>query len=184
MEGALPISLSLVLPLTLILLGLISVEAQSPIQGKIIAHDAGHGGTDFGATNGNVYEKDVNLAVIYALKEKLEGPNIGAKVVLTRVCDETITSRKERVDWAVEQCKKIAGRKCDALVSVHHNGSTDPEHDGTMVIYNENQDRPLAIALHDALINAFHLPDEGYWLWPDCLQSFSFRFDRGLLHYK
>lgn len=128
---------------------ILAQEISNPLAGKIIALDAGHGGEEFGAVNNqyNVVEKDVNLAVVYALRQKLEDPSVGAKVVLTRVCDETISNRKERVDWAVEQCKTIAGRKCDALVSVHHNGSTDPNHDGTMVIYNERQDLPLAEAL-------------------------------------
>lgn len=135
-----------------------TIETTNPLTGKIIALDAGHGGTELGATYpsnageaGKVYEKDVNLAVVYTLKQKLEGAGAGATVVLTRLCDETITSRKERVDWAVEQCKKIVGRKCDALVSVHHNGSTDTSHDGMLVIYNEKQDVPLATTLHDAL---------------------------------
>ena len=63
---------------------------------------------------------------------------------------------------AIEECKSLYGRKCDALISVHHNGSTDPNYDGTMVIYNEKQDKPLATALHDALISALGLTDEGY----------------------
>jgi len=145
-----------------------NISAQeSPFAGKVIALDAGHGGTELGATyppnSGNagiVKEKDVNLAVVYTLKTKIE--EAGGKVVLTRVCDETISSRKERVDWAVTQCKALTGRKCDALISVHHNGNVDATHDGTMVIYNENQDKPLAIALHNSLIKALQLPDEGY----------------------
>lgn len=145
--------------------GIISAQ-DNPFQGKIIALDAGHGGTANGAvnqtSNGVVAEKDVNLSVVYTLKQKLEDADVGAKVVLTRKCDETISSRKSRVDMAIEECKALYGRKCDALVSVHHNGSTDANHDGTMVIYNENQDKPLATALHDSLILGLGLVDEGY----------------------
>ncbi|KKK70546.1 hypothetical protein LCGC14_2922890 [marine sediment metagenome] len=128
------------------------------LHGKIIALDAGHGGTELGATypadsglEADVYEKDVNLAVVYELKEKLTAA--GAQVVLTREGDQTISSRKQRVDIAIEKCKKVPdeGRKCDALISVHHNGSTDPSYDGLLVIYNEKQDLPLANAIHDAL---------------------------------
>jgi len=152
-----------------IILGLITVVslivggmifADNPLTGKLIAVDAGHGGTELGATypanvgtDGDIYEKDVNLAVVYALKTKLE--ENGATVVLTRKCDETISSRKSRVDMAIEGCKSLYGRKCDVLVSVHHNGSTDPSYDGLLVIYNEKQDKPLAIALHDALWDSF-----------------------------
>ena len=152
----------------LILSGAIYAQVVNPLQGKLIALDAGHGGDEVGAqypansgTSATIYEKDVNLAVVYALKQKLEDSTVGAKVVLTRKCDETISSRKSRVDMAIEECKSLYGRKCDALVSVHHNGSTDATHDGTMVIYNEKQDKPLATALHDAL-SALGLTDEGY----------------------
>ncbi len=158
--------LGLITSIGLILTGLIFAQETSSnsLQGKIIALDAGHGGSELGAQypankglDADIFEKDVNLAVVYALKAKLEADNNldgqpDNQVVLTRVCDETISSRKERVDWAVEQCKKLAGRKCDALVSVHHNGNIDATHDGTMVIYNERQDLPLAQALLDALV--------------------------------
>ena len=134
-----------------------------PLSGKIIALDAGHGGTELGATYpanmgaaAEIYEKDVNLAVVYQLRDKLLAA--GAGVVLTRVADETISSRKERVDLAIKRCKQQYGRKCDVLVSVHHNGSTDPTYDGLLVIYNEKQDVPLATAIHDALLAGLHYP--------------------------
>ena len=140
------------------------------LHGKIIALDAGHGGTELGATypanegeSATIYEKDVNLAVVYDLKDKLSAA--GAGVVLTREADETISSRKKRVDIAIEKCKEQSGRKCDALISVHHNGSTVPSYDGLLVIYNEKQDLPLANAIHDALLLGLVYPpgfvDEG-----------------------
>ena len=164
MKKTFTVSLLLVLFLAIVFFGLISVKAENPLEGKIIALDAGHGGDELGAVNQTtgVAEKDVNLAVVYTLKKKLEDSTVGAKVVLTRKCDETISSRKSRVDMAIEECKTLYGRKCDVLVSVHHNGNTNPLHDGTLVIYNEKQDIPLATALHDALISALGLPDEGY----------------------
>jgi N-acetylmuramoyl-L-alanine amidase len=129
--------------------------------GKLIALDAGHGGTETGAINitYGVAEKDVNLDVVLALKARLEAA--GAYVVLTREGDETISSRKERVNLAIEKCENLAGRKCDVLVSIHHNGSSDPSHNGTLVIYNEKKDVPLATALHDSLVPLTGI-DEGY----------------------
>ncbi|MDO8436351.1 MAG: N-acetylmuramoyl-L-alanine amidase [bacterium] len=157
--GKIKIGLIILAPLvaiSLVIAGVISAE--NPLAGKLIALDAGHGGDEIGAQypansgkDAQIYEKDVNLAVVYALKQKLEDPTVGVKVVLTRECDETISSRKSRVDMAIEECKSLYGRKCDVLVSVHHNGSTDPAHDGTMVIYNEKQDIPLAKALLEVL---------------------------------
>lgn len=166
-----------ILTVSLVSLGgvLVFADTVNPLQNKIIFLDAGHGGTSLGAqypansgSNGQVFEKDVNLAIVYALKQKLEDGE--AKVVLSRVCDETIGSNKDRVDTAVEKCKQLDlngdgqpdGKKCNALVSNHHNGNTDATHDGTLVIYNENQDKPLAVALHDSLISSLNLSDEGY----------------------
>ena len=167
-----------VLPLLLFPSGTtLSQEPGEPLGGKTIALDAGHGGTEPGATypansgtGALVYEKDVNLAVVYALKERLQAA--GADVVLTREADETISSRRERVDIAIEKCKQQSGRKCDALVSVHHNGSTDPSYDGLLVIYNEKQDLPLATAIHDALSGLPH---------PDPSETYRF-VDEGLDH--
>lgn len=136
---------------------ILSQTVPNPLEGKIIALDAGHGGTQLGAqypvnsgAAGQIFEKDVNLAVIHALKNKLitEGK---ANVVLTRTCDETVTSRRSRVNDAIDECKAQYGAKCDTLVSVHHNGNIDPNHDGMLVIYNEKQDIDLANALHDSL---------------------------------
>lgn len=141
---------------------LLSVHAATPFDGKLIALDAGHGGTESGAVNTayGIKEKDVNRAVVLALKEKLE--SAGAIVVLTREGDETIASRKERVQIAMDKCLATPlARKCDILVSIHHNGSLDPLHDGTLAIYNEKQDVPLAKALHDALVPLTGI-DEGY----------------------
>lgn len=140
------------------------VLADHPLHGKIIALDAGHGGTECGAQypansgcSSQILEKDVNLAVVYALKSKLEAAN--AFVVLSRVGDETISSRKERVDKAVAKCAALDldgvvgadNRKCDVLVSVHHNGNVDPAYDGTLTIYTQNSDKPLAQSLLTAL---------------------------------
>lgn len=135
----------------------------NPLAGKLIALDAGHGGSETGAVNLThvVAEKDVNIDVVRALKTKLEGA--GVTVVLTREGDETLPSRKERVQMAMDKCLATAlARKCDLLISVHHNGSADPLHNGTLAIYNEKQDIPLATALHDALIAGLGLQDEGY----------------------
>ena len=137
------------------------ITAVAPFDGTLIALDAGHGGSETGAVNAtyDVAEKDANLAVVLALKTKLK--NAGAQVVLTREGDETISSRRERVQIAMDKCQALAGRKCDILVSIHHNGSSNPTHDGTLVIYNEKQDIPLATALHDTLVPLTR-QDEGY----------------------
>ncbi len=138
------------------------------ITGKVIALDAGHGGTEVGAqypansgSNALVYEKDVNLAVVYALKAELE--KAGASVVLTRTCDETLTL-KQRADLATQECKALSGKDCDVFLAIHHNGNTDATHDGTLVIYNNGgNNKSFATSMHNALVSGLSgLTDEGY----------------------
>ncbi|MBM2820917.1 MAG: hypothetical protein HW405_677 [Candidatus Berkelbacteria bacterium] len=153
--------LAIFLTLIAIPIGNAKAEVTAPYAGKMIALDAGHGGSDTGAVNiaSGLQEKVVNLEVVYALKEKLE--DSGATVVLSRVGDETIISRKERVDIAKAKCAAY-GRSCDILISVHHNGSTDPTVDGTLTIYNGKLDKPLAYIIQPTLVSALGTNDLGY----------------------
>ena len=148
--------LRILLVLCLLSQPLVVTSKENPFVGKIIALDAGHGGEELGAQypansgwEGTVYEKDINLAVVYGYKQKLE--ENGACVVLTRECDETIPSRKTRVSIAESKCQSECGGDCDVLISVHHNGNIDPDYNGTLVIYNERQDVPLANTMLSAL---------------------------------
>lgn len=56
--------------------------------------DAGHGGNDPGAVNGNVKEKDLTLKVSQYIYNRLN--ELGIPVTLTRNSDETL-DRNERV---------------------------------------------------------------------------------------
>lgn len=148
--------------LATLLAGVLSVSGvvfatDNPLHGKIIALDAGHGNGETGAVNQKygVVEADVNWDVVQALKMKLE-TSYGVYVVVA----ERFSTRRDRVNDAVAKCAALDldgvvgadNRKCDVLVSVHHNGSTDPTHDGTLTIYTQNSDKPLAKALHDSLL--------------------------------
>ena len=149
--------------LGLTLLFAFSVNATAPFDGVLIALDAGHGNGATGAVHAkyDLAEADVNQDVVLALQQKLS--DAGAIVVLT----DRVSSRRQRVNSALDKCKQSSlNRKCDILVSVHHNGNGDPTHDGTLAIYNEKKDIPLAVALHDALVRplplGLGLSDEGY----------------------
>lgn len=130
----------------------------SPLANKIIALDAGHDDVAYGASNiiGGVLvtEAEVNWDVVVALESKLTAQ--GAKVVIAG----RYSTRRDRVNDAVAKCAAVdvAGdgtadnKKCDVLVSVHHNGITDnPTHDGTLTIYTQKSDKPLAQSLLTAL---------------------------------
>lgn len=62
---------------------------------KGIVIDAGHGGSDPGAVNGNIYEKDFNLQSALYIYNRLK--ELGVPVSITRDTDEDLT-REERIN--------------------------------------------------------------------------------------
>jgi N-acetylmuramoyl-L-alanine amidase len=151
MKRIFAIGLLLVLSFTLLTFGLVSVRAENPLEEKIIALDAGHGADDIGAWNKDyqIAEKDVNLVLAYALKDKLEAN--GATVILTRKDDSEDPSNRER-------CKRAKG--ANVLISIHHNGSSDSTVDGTETYYTQPSDKPLAQTEYNELIKVFG-PERG-----------------------
>ncbi len=141
-------------------LGAAANADDNPLNGVLIALDAGHGGTETGAVGTTstttddpphpVLEKELTRAVFEELKYLLE--DAGATVVLSREADDTIESRRERVSIARGKCKLVLGRDCDLLVSVHHNGSSDHSVDYTQVFVTQKKDVALGQALHDRLV--------------------------------
>lgn len=82
---------------------------------KIVCLDAGHGGSDCGATStdGTRLEKDDNLALTLKVKAELEA--MGVKVVLTRNDDSDVTLK--------ERCKIANKKHCNLFVAIHRNSS-------------------------------------------------------------
>lgn len=129
--------------------------ATTVLSGKIIALDAGHGGGETGAVNTKygVVEADVNWDVVQSLAAKL-----GTQEAYVVIADR-LSTRRDRVNDVVAKCAAIDvngdgvadNKKCDVIVSVHHNGSSDPTHDGTLAIYTQKSDKPLAQSLLNAL---------------------------------
>lgn len=117
--------------------------AQTSVTGKIIILDPGHGGTDPGATNGNLHEADVTLDIAKNyLKPMLEADD--AIVWLTRDCD-CIKTNEDRYTFA-------NNHNGDVLLSIHLNGSTNPLKDGTQGLYGQkNKDEVFTKVIHQAL---------------------------------
>ena len=110
-------------------------QATSVLAGKKIVLDPGHGGSDYGAqfsgvaadgTRYTLLEKQQNLDVAYRLKAILEKTS-GATVYMTRTGDETL-SNSARADIANRTGAQI-------LVSVHMNGSSNPDTDYTTTLF-------------------------------------------------
>ncbi len=113
----------------------------SPVAGKTIVLDAGHGGVDMGACGRQgVREKDVNLEVTMRLKDLLE--ESGAKVVLTRI-DDTFISLYERPFFANYLF-------CNLFISIHSNNHTNFNINGIEVYHHSG--RPDAKRLADAVL--------------------------------
>ncbi|GHT57361.1 N-acetylmuramoyl-L-alanine amidase [Bacteroidia bacterium] len=81
-----------------------------------IVIDAGHGGKDPGAKGAYSFEKNINLAVVQKLGEKIEKQNEDVKVLYTRKTDKYLTVA-ERPEFANKA-------KADLFISVHTNSST------------------------------------------------------------
>lgn len=75
--------------------------------------DAGHGGNDVGAIQGERYEKDDNLRLALLVRDALE--ERGVTVYMTRD-DDTFLSLEER-------CKFANRKRCTLFVSLHRNSA-------------------------------------------------------------
>jgi N-acetylmuramoyl-L-alanine amidase len=96
----------------------------------VIVIDPAHGGTDTGATNGAVNEKDVTLNIATLLKTSLDALAMPATTVtLTRFTDVAMTND--------ERVKAIRAAGATMLVSLHANleGGLDPTGAGMMLAY-------------------------------------------------
>ena len=125
----------------------------------IIAIDAGHGGSDAGATYGGMKEKDVNLKIAQYIKAYF-ADYAGVQIYLTRDSD-TAVGLSTRVENAAD-----AG--ADVFISIHNNASSNEKTSGSMVFYPNNNYRPAlgkeGAALSQSILDqltSLGLPDLG-----------------------
>lgn len=112
-----------------------------------IVLDAGHGGKDAGANHGDLYEKDINLAV--AKKTKALLSEAGYKVKMTRE-DDTYAALSDRVTFANRRNAKV-------FVSIHCNSSEDGSGNGIETFYAESKNwnsEKLAESIQTNIVNA------------------------------
>ena len=139
------IKLTLLLLLFLIIIiSIFNVNASNltfPLLGKTIYLDAGHGGVDNGATVNNIHEKDLNLQIVYKLKETLT--SAGATVLLTRKDDNDISNPnalyRKKSDFD-NRIKLINNSNADLYISIHQNIYQNKKYSGPQVFYvKDNQ---------------------------------------------
>ena len=118
-----------------------------------ICIDAGHGGTDPGACNGALYEKDVVLEIALHLEKLLR--TAGHETFMTRVNDVFHTP--------AEKALRGNNTKADYFISIHCNASIQPEAHGTeTLIYELNgEGGRLAKQVQKSLLEALKTRDRG-----------------------
>lgn len=137
-------------------------RAPTGLRGATVVLDPGHGGDDSGAIGRDgLKEKDVNLAVALALRERLE--HLGAHVVMTHDTDRSVVSDHDQELAARVQ----VGRQAQGtiFVSIHHNARPKVEEGrvahGTWIYFYRPQSRALALSLSEPVAKAIHEDDYG-----------------------
>lgn len=109
--------------------------------GKTIVLDAGHGGVDKGAQNGQIIEQELNLILVEKLQKELISR--GATVYLTRTNENdlsTTTVNRKRSDL-YNRAKYINKISPDMYISIHLNSTTSPNWKGLQLFYtNKNKE--------------------------------------------
>ncbi|MBO6133615.1 MAG: N-acetylmuramoyl-L-alanine amidase [Lachnospiraceae bacterium] len=131
-----------------------SSSSSEDADGLVVCLDAGHGGSDGGATKGNTLEKDLNLKLSDMVGEYLE--EMGATVYYTRT-DDTYVSLTDRTDYA-------ESKDCNLFVSLHCNSTEKSSTKGTCVYYSlksEVAKQSLASHISKAVANALGTTNNG-----------------------
>ncbi|MBQ7920798.1 MAG: N-acetylmuramoyl-L-alanine amidase [Lachnospiraceae bacterium] len=123
--------------------------------GKVIVLDAGHGGEDPGKVgNGDIYEKDINLAITGYVKFYLEQNDY--QVVMTREKDESLGTTEKGFDKNGDmraRLRAIEDAGAVIAVSIHQNSFTDGGVQGAQVFYHESsgEGQELAKSIQESL---------------------------------
>ena len=125
-----------------------TVEASATPE-RVIIIDAGHGGEDPGTIGvDGVYEKDLNLAIAFALGDELKAK--GYTVVYTRTEDKMLYLPEENIKGIRKlsdlknRCKITAEYENCIVISIHMNSYGASKYSGTQVYYaNENEESKI-----------------------------------------
>jgi N-acetylmuramoyl-L-alanine amidase len=107
---------------------------------RTVCVDAGHGGTDAGATYFNLKEKDLTLDIAGRLQVLLL--NSGYKVVMTRTGDQTLGN--------TDRANICNAGGADTVLSIHLNAASDPSVDYFKAFYGKQiKDRTFTQTIWD-----------------------------------
>lgn len=135
----------------------ILLQEPAKVYERILVIDAGHGGKDAGAiSKEGHYEKEINLQIVYFLKELLDQEDI--KVYYTRLSDDTVYLRPR-----VQLANSV---QCDMFISIHCNSNNVSGPKGTEILYYDTSiggidNRRLAKIMSDEISKAIPLKNRG-----------------------
>jgi N-acetylmuramoyl-L-alanine amidase len=115
----------------------------TPLSGKVIAIDAGHGGPDGGAVSREgIIEKHINLAISLYLRDYLQ--QAGALVVMTReedkdLADPEVRGSRKRQD-IFRRVELVNNKNADILISIHMNSIPSSRWRGAQSFYYPNHE--------------------------------------------
>lgn len=117
--------------------------------------DPGHGGSETGTVNLDLKESVVNLEVATLVKDKLisYGYYEEENIFMTRE-DDSEKTNADRYNYCNSQ-------KAALLISIHHNGSINPEVDYTSALYFKKADRQIANLVAQKISQALGLENKG-----------------------
>ncbi|WDV45346.1 N-acetylmuramoyl-L-alanine amidase CwlD [Clostridiaceae bacterium M8S5] len=128
-----------------------TITAFSPIIGKVIAIDPGHGGFDPGASGRTgITEDKINLQICLRIRRLVE--QAGGRVVMTRETDKGLDTDKSKT---IRQRKNEDMRKRrilinnsnpDAFVSIHLNSFSQSSSHGAQVFYKSRCENSKVLA--------------------------------------
>ena len=149
---------------------------QHSIRHLKIAVDAGHGGTDSGATGAksSIEEKNCNLNITKELEKYLK--RRGAEVYMTRSTDIDLSM--------VDRTLLLRETNPDLLISIHHNAASNPNVKGVSTYYRYIGFKPLSTAVLNRMlelgldefgtIGSFNFSLNGPTEYPNCLVEVAF----------
>ena len=136
------------------------------IKGKVIALDAGHGGSDVGAIGPTgVTEKGVTLRVALELQKLLVKE--GATVIMTRSTDTEVSPKKAKASDIEElqaRCDAGNDKNADIFISMHMDSFTNSSPSGTTGYYYVNGSKAgqrLARELAEGLVTELGTGNRG-----------------------
>ena len=141
-----------------------------------IAIDAGHGGTNTGATGtkSGIEEKIINLQIAKELEKYLK--RRGAEVYLTRDADIDLSM--------TDRTLMLRKAEPDLLISIHHNSADNPTVKGASTYYRYIGFKPLSVAVLNRMlelglaengnVGSFNFALSGPTEYPNCLVEVAF----------